>query len=89
MTFGTAQTIVVCIPGAGVQGPCPDGHIQSVTQGYVIAQSDSISIEQALQPLSPEVAGGFFMFGFTTTLVFGLFCFKAGEILALITRHFR
>lgn len=85
MALGTAQTVVVCIPGGqGLQGPCPEGSVQSVTQGYVISASEATRFELASEPFDPSAAGAFFAFGFVSTVFLWLVALGAGMVIRTI-----
>lgn len=78
--MAAVQTIVICTPGtAGVQGPCPSGQIQAVTQGYIAMESPD-------QPFDPVIAGQFFGFAVATTIILYLLAFSAGLIIRMV-RH--
>ena len=83
--LGTVQTVVVCIPAdAGLQGPCPAGQVQSVTQAYLIAPSEAARFELGAEPFDPAQAGAFFGFAFASTVFVWLFSLGVGHVLKLV-----
>lgn len=85
MPLGTQQTVVVCIPGSeGVQGACPVGSVQSVTQAYVISASEATRFELASEPFDAATAGAFFAFGFVSTVFLWLIALGAGMVIRTV-----
>lgn len=85
--LGTVQTLVVCVPGSdGVQAACPAGQVQSVTQGYVIASSESVRFDLMAEPFDGATASAFFSFAMVSTITVGVLAYKAGELVAFIRR---
>ncbi len=83
--LGTVQTVVVCIAGAGgVQGPCPDGQIQTVTQAYLVAPTMSSQLDLMTDPFDPGTAGAFFGFAFASTVFVWLSALGAGAIIKMV-----
>lgn len=79
--IGIVQTVVVCISGsAGVQGACPTGTVQSVTQAYLIAPSEASRFDLMSEPFDSTQAGGFFGFAFASTVFIWAFALGIGHI---------
>lgn len=87
IAIGNVQTVVVCIPGSlGIQGACPAGHVQSVTQAYLIAASESINLDLMAQPFDSSAAGHYFGFAFASTLFLYLFALSVGSVVSFLRR---
>lgn len=85
--LGSVQTVVVCIPGTGgVQGSCPAGQIQSVTQAYLIVPSESTWLELMAQPFDSGEASAYFGFAFASTLFVYLISLAAGSLIGFVKR---
>lgn len=83
--LGTVQTVVVCVSGsAGIQGSCPVGQVQSVTQGYLIAPSEASRFDSTAEPFSSADAAAVFGFSFSVTLGFWLVAKGHGAIISFI-----
>lgn len=83
--LGTVQTVVVCIPAdSGLQGPCPAGQVQTVTQAYLIAPSEAARFELGAEPFDPAQAGAYFGFAFASTVFVWLSSLGVGHILKLV-----
>lgn len=83
--LGNVQTIVVCINGsAGVQGTCPIGTVQSVTQAYLIAPSEAIRFDLMAEPFDSTQAGTFFGFAFASTMFVWLFSLGVGRVIKMV-----
>lgn len=83
--LGTVQTVVVCLSGpSGIQGACPDGQVQSVTQAYLVAPSEAARFELMSEPFDPGQAGAFFGFSFASTVFLWLFSIGLGHILKMV-----
>jgi hypothetical protein len=84
MIYGSVQTIVVCIPSAQTQQPCPSGMAASTVQGYVLDVSQQSLFEASLAPFDYVVAAA--IWGFAFTFVVGLYLVSksAGTILSAI-----
>lgn len=83
--LGQVQTVIVCLTGSsGTQGGCPNGHIQSVTQAYLIAPSESIRFDLMAEPFNAGQAGAFFGFSFASTMFVWLFSLGVGRIIKMV-----
>lgn len=83
--LGTVQTVVVCIPGvSGFQGACPIGHIEAVTQAYLIAPSEAARFDLMSEPFDSAIAGQYFSFAFASTCFVYLLSLGAGMIIKII-----
>lgn len=83
--LGTVQTVVVCVPGgAGIQGPCGVGMVQSVTQAYLIAPSEAARFDLIAEPFDSAQAGAFFGFAFASTVFVWLFSLGLGSVIKLV-----
>lgn len=83
--LGTVQTVVVCIPGTpGVQGACPDGQVQSVTQAYLIAPSEAARFDLMAEPFDAATAGAYFGFAFASTVFVWLLALGAGMVIKMV-----
>lgn len=83
--LGIVQTVVVCISGsAGVQGACPMGTVQSVTQAYLVAPSEAARFDLMAEPFNSAQAGAFFGFAFASTIFVWLFSLGLGSIIKLV-----
>lgn len=83
--LGVVQTVVVCLAGtSGLQGACPDGEIQSVTQAYLIAPSESVRFDLMAEPFDAAQAGAFFGFSFASTMFVWLFALGVGRIIKIV-----
>jgi hypothetical protein len=84
--IGSVHTVIVCVPGNGLQGSCPAGQVQSVTQAYLIAPSESTWLELMAQPFDSGEAGVYFGFAFASTLFVYLISLSAGSLISLVRR---
>lgn len=83
--LGTVQTVVVCINGtSGLQGPCPDGQIQSVTQAYLIVPSEAARFDLMAEPFDAATAGAYFGFAFASTVFIWLTSLGFGYVLKMV-----
>jgi hypothetical protein len=82
VALGTVQTVVVCVP----QGLCPAGQVQSVTQAYMIAPSESTALDVMAQPFDASQAGAFFGFAFASTIFCWLLSLGCGSLISLVRR---
>jgi len=83
--LGSVQRVVVCIPaGSGVQGGCPAGEVESVTQAYLVAASEGDRFELMSAPFDAVQAGAFFGFSFTSTMFIWLFALGIGRIIKMV-----
>lgn len=83
--LGTVQTVIVCVAGSsGVQGACPDGQMQSVTQAYLVAPSEAARFDLMAEPFDAAQAGAFFGFAFASTIFVWLFSLGVGHIVKLV-----
>ena len=83
--LGSVQTVVVCLPGAsGLQGACPPGQVESVTQAYLIAPSEAANFDLMAEPFDSVAAGANFGFAFTSTVFVWLLSFGAGAIIKMV-----
>lgn len=84
MAIGSVQTIVVCVPSAFPQAPCPAGQAISTMQGYVLDVSQQANYEAAVAPFDYVYAAGLWSLGFTFVLSLFLVSRSAGAILNFI-----
>lgn len=83
--LGTVQTVVVCVNAtSGLQGACPAGQVESVTQAYLVTSSESARFELMAEPFDASQAGAFFGFAFTSTIFIWLFSIGVGHILKMV-----
>lgn len=83
--LGTVQTVVVCVnASSGLQGACPAGQVETVTQAYVISASEAARFELGVEPFDPVQAGAFFGFAFVSTIFIWLFSIGVGHILKTV-----
>lgn len=83
--LGTVQTIVVCVTSnSGVQGGCPEGQVESVTQAYLIAPSEASRFDLMAEPFDSATAGAYFGFAFASTVFVWLFSLGAGMIIRMV-----
>jgi hypothetical protein len=83
--LGTVQTVVVCVQAdAGLQGACPTGQVQTVTQAYLIAPSEAGRFDLGAEPFDPAQAGAFFGFAFASTVFVWLFSLGVGHVLKMV-----
>jgi hypothetical protein len=83
--LGIVQTVIVCLPGAsGLQGGCPDGQVQSVTQAYLIAPSEAVRFDLMATPFDAVQAEAFFGFSFASTMFVWLFALGVGRIIKFV-----
>lgn len=83
--LGTVQTVVVCLAGtSGIQGACPDGQVQSVTQAYLIAPSEATRFDLMAEPFDAATAGAFFGFAFASTVFVWLLALSAGMVIKMV-----
>lgn len=83
--LGTVQTVVVCVNGSsGVQGPCPTGQVQSVTQAYIISPTEAQTFDLMAEPFDSSTAMAYFSAAFATTLAFWLVSLGAGMIIRMV-----
>ncbi|MNM33778.1 hypothetical protein D3C81_444120 [compost metagenome] len=86
VALGNVQTVLVCVPGQGVQGYCPDGQAQTVTQAYMIAPSESTALDLMAQPFDPSAAGAYFGFAFSSTVFVYLLSLGCGVLIQMVRR---
>lgn len=84
MALGSTQTIIVCVPSAFPQAPCPSGMAISTVQGYVIDFSQAANIEAQFAPFDYTAATAIFGLGFTSVVGLFLVARSAGTILNFI-----
>lgn len=83
--LGTVQTVVVCVSGSsGVQGACPVGSVQSVTQAYLVAPGEAARFDLIAQSVDPLVAGQYFGFAFASTIFVWLFSHGLGQLVRMV-----
>ena len=83
--LGNVQTVVVCVAGTtGVQGACPAGTTESVTQAYLIAPSEAARFNLMAEPFDGAQAGAFFGFAFASTMFVWLFSLGIGRVIAMV-----
>lgn len=81
MPIGSTQTILVCVPSAFAQAPCPAGMAVSTIQGYVLDASQASNVEAQYTPFDYEIAAGFWSAGFVFVVGLFLVTKSAGVIL--------
>lgn len=82
--LGTVERVVICMPGYGLQGSCPDGQVQAVIPAYLIMPSESTFLELMAQPFDAVKAGEFFGFAFASTLFIYCAALAAGSVLRFL-----
>lgn len=83
--LGTVQTVVVCVPGtSGIQGACPTGSVESVTQAYLVAPSEAARFDLMADPFDAGVAGQYFGFAFASTVFVWLLALGAGAVIKMV-----
>lgn len=83
--LGTVQTVVVCVAGSsGIQGACPAGQVESVTQAYLIAPSEAARFDLMSDPFDAGVAGQYFGFAFASTVFVFLLALGCGAIIKMV-----
>ena len=83
--LGTVQTVVVCLSGAsGIQGACPEGQVQSVTQAYLVAPSQAEHFNLMAEPFDSATAGAYFGFAFASTVFVWLLSLSAGMVIRMV-----
>lgn len=86
MASGAVQTVVVCVPSAFSQSPCPSGQAIATVQAYLLDPSQQAAIEAATAPFDYGYAAGVWSLGFTTVVGLYLVARSAGTILDFIKR---
>ena len=81
MATGSIQTILVCMPAAFSQAPCPSGMAVATTQAYMIDPSQASNIEAQNEPFDYALAGEIWGMAFTFVLGLYLVSKSAGVIL--------
>jgi hypothetical protein len=82
--LGTVQRVVICTPGYGLQGSCPDGQVQTVIPAYLINPSESILLELMAQPFDSGTAGAYFGLAFASTMFVYLISLAAGSLITVV-----
>lgn len=83
--LGTVQTVIVCLPASsGLQGACPDGQVESVTQAYLVAPSESVRFDLMADPFDAIQAGAFFGFAFASTVFVWMSAYGAGQVVKMV-----
>lgn len=83
--LGTVQTVVVCVSGSsGIQGACPAGQVESVTQAYLVAPSEATRFDLMAEPFDAATAGAYFGFAFASTVFVWLLSLGAGVVIKLV-----
>lgn len=82
--LGTTQTVLVCVPGEGVRGMCPEGFSQSVTQAYLVAPTEAGFLDAMAQPFDPATAGAYFGFAFASTVFVYLLSMGCGALIQMV-----
>lgn len=83
--LGTVQTVIVCLEAdSGIQGGCPAGQVQSVTQAYLVAPSEAVRFDLMAEPFDAATAGAYFGFAFTSTVFLWLFSIGCGYVLKMV-----
>jgi hypothetical protein len=83
--LGSVQTVIICIPGTGNQGVCPDGYTQSVTQAYLVSPSSASILDSGATPFDAVQAAEYWGASFTLTIWLYLFALGCGTIYRKIT----
>jgi hypothetical protein len=86
MSIGSIQTIVVCVPSAFAQAPCPTGQAVTTIQAYVIDPAQAASVEAQNAPFDYSLAAGMWTLGFTFVVGLYLVTKSAGTILLMIRK---
>lgn len=86
MPTGSVQTIVVCVPSAFHQSPCPAGQAIGTIQGYVLDPSQQAAFESSTAPFDYLYAAGIWSFSFSFILGLYLFSKSIGTVLDRIRR---
>ena len=81
MATGSVQTILVCVPSAFAQPPCPAGMAVTAVQGYVIDPSQASNIEAQNEPFDYAVAAQIWGMAFTFVVALYLVTKSTGIIL--------
>lgn len=84
MPVGASQTILICVPSAFGQAPCPAGMAVATLQAYVIDPSQAASIEAQNAPFDYGYAAGIWAFAFSFVVGLYLVSKSAGAILSAI-----
>lgn len=82
--LGTTQTVLVCVPGEGLQGVCPEGFSQSVTQAYLVAPTQAGFFDAMAQPFDSATAGAYFGFAFASTIFVFLLSLGCGALISMV-----
>jgi hypothetical protein len=83
--LGQVQTVIVCLNGSsGVQGPCANGQVESVTQAYLVAPSEATRFDLMAEPFDGSQASAFFGFSFASTMFVWLFALGIGRIIKMV-----
>ena len=86
MASGSVQTILVCVPSAFGQAPCPSGMAVSSMQAYVVDPSEQSYLDALSAPFDYTLAGELWGFAFTTVLALYLVARSAGTVLNFIRK---
>ena len=85
--LGATQTVLVCVPGSsGIQGACPSGSVETVTQAYLVSPTNATFLDVSAEPFDTASAAGLFTAGFGATLAFYLLSLSIGQILNMVKR---
>lgn len=84
MTTGTIQTILVCVPSAFAQAPCPAGQAVTTMQAYVLDASQQANYEASVAPFDYMYAASLWALAFTFVVGLYLVTKSAGTILNFI-----
>lgn len=83
--LGSVQTVLVCLNAqSGIQGACPSGQVQTVSQAYLITPSEAVRFELMAEPFDAATAGAYFGFAFASTLFLWLFSIGCGHVLKTV-----
>lgn len=83
--LGTVQTVVTCVAGSsGIQGACPAGSVETVTQAYLVAPTAATALDLMADPFDPATAGAYFGFAFAATVFVYLLSFGAGIVVKMV-----
>lgn len=86
--LGSTQTVVVCVSGSGgIQGACPTGSIETVTQAYLVSPTNASFLDLSAESFDPATAGAYFSFALFATLAFYMTIYGAGQIVQILKRH--
>lgn len=86
--LGSTQTVLVCVPGSsGIQGACPAGSFETVTQAYLVSPTNASYLDLSSESFDPGTASAYFSFALFATLAFYMTVYGAGQIVQILKRH--